>query len=211
MSLYESQPMINPDTTEVADGRALRSERSRLKIVNALFELTGEGILMPTAKQVAGRADLGIRTVFRHFADMDSLFEEMSRRLRSEVSESLRVDIPEGSTAERLEELIQLRCQFYERFSHYWKATEAQRSRSAFLTKTHQSEAPKLRANLFAWLPEFRDHAPEIIDALEMVSSPEAWHRLRTEQKLSVKRAGAAMQCAASALCRDLLGQESAR
>lgn len=197
--------MTNPDTTEVADGRVLRSERSRLKIVDALFELTGEGVLMPTAKQVASRADLGIRTVFRHFADMDSLFEEMSRRLRNEIRESLRVDIPEGSTAERLEELLQLRCQFYERVSHYWKATEAQRSRSAFLTRTHQSEAPTLRANLFAWLPEFRELPVEIIDALEMITSPEAWHRLRTEQKLSVKRAGAAMQRAAFALCRDLL------
>ncbi|MBW2726340.1 MAG: TetR family transcriptional regulator, partial [Deltaproteobacteria bacterium] len=100
---------------EVADGRALRSERSRRKIVDALFELVGEGNLMPTARQVAERADLGIRTVFRHFADMDSLFEEMSARLRDEVKESLQAEIPNRATAERLDELLGRRCQFYER------------------------------------------------------------------------------------------------
>lgn len=191
--------------TEALDGRALRSERSRQKIVDALFELTGEGVLTPTAKQVAGRANLGIRTVFRHFDDMDSLFEEISRRLRNEVSESLRVEIPKGPARDRLAELLQRRCQFYERITHYWKATEAHRSRSAFLTESHQSEAPKLRANLFAWLPEFRELSPDITDALEMVTSPEAWHRLRTEQKLSAKRAASAMHRAAFALCKDVI------
>ena len=188
-----------------ADGRALRSERSRRKIVDALFELVGEGNPMPTAKQVAERADLGIRTVFRHFADMDSLFEEMAIRLRSEVKESLRAEIPVGSVRERLEELVNRRCQFYERVSPYWKGTEAQRSRSAFLTRTHQSEAPKLRTNLFAWLPEFRSLPVDLTDALEMTMSPEAWHRLRTEQKLGVKRATSAMRRAAFSLCADVL------
>lgn len=187
------------------DGRALRSERSRRKIVDALFDLVGEGNPMPTARQVAERADLGMRTVFRHFADMDSLFEEVAGLLRTEVIESLQVDIPEGSTAKRLDELLQRRCQFYERTSPYWKATEAQRSRSAFLTATHQSEAPKLRANLFSWLPEFKALPADLTDALEMAISPEAWHRLRTEQKLGVKRATAAMRRAAFALCNEVL------
>ena len=200
--MKQTSEMINLDS---ADGRALRSERSRRKIVDALFELVGEGNLMPTARQVAERADLGIRTVFRHFADMDSLFEEMSVRLREEVKESLQAEIPDRTAAERLDELLRRRCQFYERVSPFWKATEAQRSRSAFLTETHQSEAPKLRANLFAWLPEFKALSAELTDALEMTMSPEAWHRLRTEQRLSVRRATAAMRYAAFALCRDVL------
>jgi AcrR family transcriptional regulator len=190
---------------DTADGRALRSERSRRKIVDALFDLVGDGNPMPTARQVAERADLGIRTVFRHFADMDSLFEEMAARLRSEVKESLGTEISDGTVSERLDELVRLRCQFYERVSPYWKATEAQRSRSSFLTETHESEAPKLRTNLFAWLPEFKTLPAELTDALEMIMSPEAWHRLRTEQKLGIKRAAAAMRRAAFSLCADVL------
>ena len=32
------------------------------------------GALVPTAQQIADRAGVGIRSFFRHFADMDSLF-----------------------------------------------------------------------------------------------------------------------------------------
>jgi AcrR family transcriptional regulator len=55
------------------DGRVRRSERSRAAIVQALFELIGEGVLLPTADEVADRAAIGIRTVFRQFKDMDTL------------------------------------------------------------------------------------------------------------------------------------------
>jgi AcrR family transcriptional regulator len=49
-----------------------RGARNRAAIVAALLELVGEGELEPTAEQVAERACVGTRTVFRHFADMES-------------------------------------------------------------------------------------------------------------------------------------------
>ena len=39
-----------------SDGRLMRSERSRAGIVQALYELVGEGSLEPTADHVAERA-----------------------------------------------------------------------------------------------------------------------------------------------------------
>ena len=47
------------------DGRVQRSERSREAIIRAMLDLIGEGIASPTAQQVALRADVGVRTVFR--------------------------------------------------------------------------------------------------------------------------------------------------
>jgi len=196
---------MNPRDEANADGRTLRSERSRQKIVDALFDLVGEGHLIPTAKQVAERADLGIRTVFRHFADMDTLFEQMQARLSSEVFDAVRGEIPDATARQRLSTLVSQRCELFERVSPYWKAAEAQRSRSPFLTELHQSESPKLRAHLFAWLPEFRSLPSEVTDALELAISPEAWQRLRSEQRLSVKRATAATNRLAFALCDDHL------
>ncbi len=198
--------MTDAIQSDETDGRALRSERSRRKIVDALFALIGENNMLPTAKQVAERTNLGIRTVFRHFDDMDSLFEEIVSLLRTEIREWLRYEIPNSTPTERLEELLRLRGQFYERVSPYWKATEAQRSRSVFLTETHQSDTPKLRTNLINWLPELKDVPTDVMDALEMTTSPEAWHRLRTEQKLSTKRAATAMRTAAFALLESELG-----
>ena len=58
--------MASPRSHEVpsSDGRLRRGERSREAIVAALFELVGEGVLQPTAQQVAERAGVGIRSVF---------------------------------------------------------------------------------------------------------------------------------------------------
>lgn len=198
------QTQRKPDNPN-ADGRTLRSERSRQKIVDALFELVGEGRPMPTAKQVAERANLGIRTVFRHFDDMDTLFEQVNQRLRREVIDALPSDPPEQPPRARLEALVERRCAFFERVSPYWKGTQAQRSRSAFLTELHQSESPQLRSQLFNWLPEFRSLPNEVVDAVELMLSPAAWNRLRSDQKLSVKRATAAVHRAVFALCDEEL------
>jgi len=198
------KPAEKPEPA-TSDGRSLRSERSRKKIVDALFELVGEGHAMPTAKQVADRAELGIRTVFRHFDDMDNLFEQMHERLRTEIATLTHFEIPKGPTHERLDELVRLRWQLFERISPWWKAAEAQRSRSPYLTRTRQSLAPKMRNNLFAWLPEFKALPTDLTDALELAISPEAWHRLRVEQKLSVKRASVATRRAVFALCAEYL------
>ncbi len=72
-------------TDLATDGRIQRSERSRTSIVQAILELIGEGSLSPTAQQVAERADVGVRTVFRHFSDMETLFATMNDRLVAEV------------------------------------------------------------------------------------------------------------------------------
>ena len=45
--------------TPSTDGRQRRSERSREAIVQALLELVGDGILQPTAQQVAATFELG--------------------------------------------------------------------------------------------------------------------------------------------------------
>ena len=70
------------DDAKKPDGRLLRSERSRQLIIDACQELVNEGVLVPTAQNVADRAGVGIRTVFRHFADMETLFSTMDTQLR---------------------------------------------------------------------------------------------------------------------------------
>jgi len=62
------------------DGRRQRSDRSRRRIIEALFDLIGEGNMTPSAVGVAERANVGLRTVFRHFEDMDSIYDEMTAR-----------------------------------------------------------------------------------------------------------------------------------
>ena len=91
---------------DVVDGRVQRSIRSRQRILDALVELVEEGELQPTGQQVADRAGVGERTVFRHFEDMETLHAELSGRLRREVAPLLEGRRPEGSLRERVAALV---------------------------------------------------------------------------------------------------------
>ena len=59
------------------DGRRKRSQTSRDKIVAAMLALVEEGAITPSAEQVATRARVGLRTVFRQYSDMETLYAAM--------------------------------------------------------------------------------------------------------------------------------------
>ena len=59
------------------DGRRRRSLDSRARIVAAMLELVRLGNASPNAVEVAARAGVGLRSVFRHFKDMESLYVEI--------------------------------------------------------------------------------------------------------------------------------------
>src|SRR5947209_16703757 len=67
------------------DGRRRRAQDSRARIVAAMLEIVHAGEVSPSAEQVAARADVGLRTVFRHFRDMDSLYREMTVAIEAEL------------------------------------------------------------------------------------------------------------------------------
>jgi AcrR family transcriptional regulator len=62
------------------DGRSARSARTRDAVVAAFLDLLEDGALRPTARQVAERAGVSLRSVFQHFADLESLFAEVAGR-----------------------------------------------------------------------------------------------------------------------------------
>ncbi len=157
--------------------------------MQALFDLVGGGVLQPTAQQVAESAGVGIRSVFRHFADMDSLFAEMDARLQAEAAPILRADPIAGSVEKRVRALADRRIDFFERIAPYKRSATLQRWRSPFLRQQHGVLVRALRADLMRWLPELRRAPADLVEALDLVLSFEAWDRLRTDQRLGRERA----------------------
>src|SRR5215470_566403 len=102
-----------------SDGRVRRGQRSGQAIVEALVGLIGDGILQPTAQQVAERAGVGIRTVFRRFSDMESLFAEMGARVQTDALPLLFEAPPCGNLDERARGLVARRITFFERIAPY--------------------------------------------------------------------------------------------
>lgn len=170
------------------DGRVQRSERSRTAIVQALLELVGEGSLSPTAQQVAERAEVGVRTVFRHFSDMETLFSTMNDQLSAEVDPLLVDEVQSGPFEERVDALVERRMTIFGKLAPYIRSSTLQRWRSAFLQAEHERTIRVMRRDLRHWLPEIESAPGELADALEMILSFEALNRLRIDQRLSLRR-----------------------
>lgn len=200
---------IPMERTPAADGRTRRGERSRDAIVAALVELVGEGTLEPTAREVAERAGVTIRTVFRHFADTEALFAEMGARVDAEVRPLLSERDEGEALLDRLRALVARRVALFERIASYKRSANLRRRRSPVLRARHGALVRDLRVDLVRRLPEL-DRAPaDLVDALDLATSFEAWDRLRADQRLGRERAHATLERMALALARDL-GEEAA-
>lgn len=196
---------LSPPGRPVADGRTRRAERSREAIVEALFALVGEGTPVPTARQVADRAGVGIRTVFRHFSDMERLFAEVSARVHAEIRPLLRGEPPDGPFGVRVDELARRRARLFERILPYRRSVEVQREGSAFLERQLRQDQRALRRELRQWVPELERAGDEAVEAFDAVLSPELWVRLRVEQRLGARRAEAAWLHIARAVAAEVV------
>lgn len=194
----------------ISDGRVRRGARNGRAIVDALVELVGNGIPAPTARQVAARAGVGLRTVFRRFSDRESLFTEMSTRLEAEVLPLLLAGEPQGDVRTRARALVKRRVAFFERIAPYKRAANLMRWRSPYLRARHAQLVGLLRDDLERWLPEVNRAPARVADALDLAMSFEAWDRLRTEQRLGRDRAHATMECIVLGVTAELAAEASA-
>lgn len=195
-------PPVRRARAATLDGRVRRGVRSRQAIVDALLDLIGRGELQPTAQQVADRAGVGIRSVFRHFSEMETLYQAMDARLEAELRPLLAAGSRTGRWAERVRSLMQQRATFFERITPYKRSANLLRWRSRFLQDRHQRLLQGLRADLLQWLPEL-SHAPaEVLEAIDLVTGFEAWERLRVDRRLGQKPAAAVVERAVLALAR---------
>lgn len=161
-----------------ADGRMLRSERSRKVIVEAGLALYEQGILVPTAQQVAEQAGVGIRTVFRHFADMEALFVTADELLYQRY-QNLFTSRSEGSLQQRIDDLVRVRAEGFETVAPYLMSALSQLWRYEALADNYRKFCHILKKEMLAVLPELADAPREQVDAVEAAVAFETWSRLR--------------------------------
>lgn len=187
--------------TPETDGRRRRGQDSRERIVAAMLDLMRGGEVAPGAERVAIRAEVGLRTVFRHFRDMDSLYAEMSRTIEGELADLASRPLESREEAGRLAEIISRRAEAYERIFPFKYASMAHRHRSDFLARGHARMVSHLRQALARDLPTACAE-PSRLEALDLLLSFEAWSRLRREQGLSREHAEAVVRTTAVALLK---------
>jgi AcrR family transcriptional regulator len=195
-----TRPTPEPDL----DGRRRRGQDNKARIVAAMLEMVREGDLAPSAEQVASRADVGLRTVFRHFQDMDSLYGEMATAIQGELADIMAQPFRAATWRGRILELVGRRAAGFERVVAYHRAGVATRHRSPVLADRHVLLVRISRDIIVRQLPPEVAADRPLVEALDLLLSIEAWSRLRVEQALSPKAARDAVERSV----RKLIGDE---
>jgi AcrR family transcriptional regulator len=192
-------PDVGGGDTDVTDGRLLRRKRNRDAVVGSLLDLFRAGNLQPSAEEIAARAGLSPRSLFRYFGDVDDLTRTAIARLELEAFHLVPVNTyPEADPAVKARVLAHQRFRLYEAVGH---TAAVLRLRSPYhptlaasLTRNRAFMRGQLRA-LFA--PELRAlgavRGPTVLAAADVLCSFESYQLLHQVQRLSPETVMTAM------------------
>ena len=179
--------MADSNAVVSVDGRRQRGERTRQAIIEAALSLQEEGVLVPTAQQISDRAGVLIRSFFRHFDDMETLFKAADDQQRDSYEALFIGGDRQGSLSERVHGAVERRSAAFEQLKNLVLGTKAQLWRYEMLRKNYARNQKGLRKDLEAWLPELNG-LPEVeCESVHAIASFEMWNRLRSEQGLPEK------------------------
>ena len=112
MTLAATRAAI-PD--EESDGRHARRERNRLAVVDAMLRLYAAGNLDPSSDEIAERAGLSPRSLFRYFDDIDDLVRVAVARQHERAVPLAELDTTSTSPlAQRVQRLVQQRMRLFD-------------------------------------------------------------------------------------------------
>jgi hypothetical protein len=98
---------------------------------------------------------------------------------------------------------VRQRALLFERIAPYKRSANLQRWRSRFLQGRHHALQTELRADLLRWLPELKDAPEAVVEAIDLMTSFEAWDRLRVDRRLGPKTAAAVVERTVDTLVRS--------
>jgi AcrR family transcriptional regulator len=187
------------------DGRSARSQRTREAVVDALLALIREGDLRPTARQIAERATISLRSVYVHFDDLEDLFFAAAQRQMAIVATMITPIAPDLPLAERIDRVCTLRGRIFEEVGPIWRAAQVQAPFSPTLsglvarvrTNSREGLAELFSTELATLPPTARARH---LGALDAALSRETWDLLRSSHAMSFAEACKTMVESATAL-----------
>lgn len=169
------------------DGRSDRRVRTREKIIGALFQLVGEGTLRPRAEEIAKEADVAVRTLFRHFDDMEGLIAAGRNFLSALFENPPDQPLVEGDLEERARTFAKHQEELFGNIRNYllFYARQARTVGEANLVRASTAQAHRLR--IWTALPECAAANPIARQTVEALFSFHNWDQMRFEQGLSAE------------------------
>jgi AcrR family transcriptional regulator len=119
--------------TRPADGRRLRSARTRQLIIEAYLALLREDPRIPTAASIARRAGYSVRSVFERFPDLHALRVAATDEALLKASAQVAAQPTTGSRNDRLKTHVEARGRVCEEWLPLWRALNANQGDSTEL------------------------------------------------------------------------------
>lgn len=149
-----NEPALNIKT---GDGRFARSKKTKDAIVRALLKLL-RNTPFPTAEQVAKESKIGLRTVYRQFKDMESIYlslhEECMHSLGQIFNSEVDLDRPFN---ERVSFAIRERFTIYEKYETLFIATISNSARLPTLVNQVAESYQVMRKRFIKIVPEIEN------------------------------------------------------
>lgn len=191
MSTTESSPeQILADALEarnsevaevVRDGRRLRAERGRSAVVQATFDLIQEGG-NPTIAEIADRAGISERTVFRYFPDRDTLMAAVASEVVPLVAPLLEATRPDGDLATRARALVAARVELIRIGGQFARSVEMNAPRSQLAKDLIALRVERLRSQTGDFLaPEISAAGSFALPVIDGLLSHHSIGELRTQ------------------------------
>lgn len=171
-----------------------RAARTRQAVVDGLLALLEEGNMRPTAREVADKAQVSLRSVYVHFDDVEALFLAAAIRHQERMHEVRGELVVTGTFDERLDAFVERRARSYEFGANVRRAAILQEPFSPAL----KDVLSLARAILNSQVDEVFASELDAVEgeeqtfrrrAVVLASCVAAWDDMRLRQKLEVDEA----------------------
>ena len=138
------------------DGRFARSQKTKDAIVKALLKLL-RNTPFPTAEQVAKESKIGLRTVYRQFKDMESIYLSLHEECMHSLSQMFNSDVDlNRSFEERVSFAISERFAIYDEYETLFIATISNSARLPTLVNQVAESYQIMRERFIKIVPEIK-------------------------------------------------------
>ena len=148
-----NEPALNIKT---GDGRFARSKKTKDAIVRALLKLL-RNTPFPTAEQVAKESKIGLRTVYRQFKDMESIYLSLHEECMHSLGQIFNSDIDlDRPFNERVSFAIRERFTIYDEYETLFIATISNSARLPTLVNQVAESYQIMRERFIKIVPEIK-------------------------------------------------------
>jgi len=188
------------------DGRLARRDRNRAAVLDAMLALFAEGDLDPAPEQVATRAGISPRSVYRYFEDREALLRAaISHHLDGVWHLYVFHGIGEGSVDDRVDAFAQHRVRLYEAIGATARATRVRATTDEILREQLELTRRALREQIEKQFAPELDAMPARtrrarVAAIDAVAELEALDHYRLHRGFSATQTEALLTDAIRAL-----------